>query len=237
MTVCSEKFRLLGRDVEVTFPAGAAVWPIRQILAGQEYPLLDAEYEPDCVIDVGANVGAAALFFASAYPWARFYCFEPSSTTFEYLERNVKPIPSVRTFKCGLGESDGEAKLYLGRQQCLQSSMLPNLEVLEEFELVRVRRASSALADLVEGRCILKIDTEGSEVPILEDLHELLPRVDILYVEYHSERDRRAIDRIVAPTFSLWRSHAQLMHRGNVVYVSDALVAEVPSLAQWEIRR
>ena len=238
MTAGSQTFRLLGKDVEVTFPdEGNAAWHIGNILAGRDYPLLDADYEPDCIVDIGANVGAAALYFASAYPWARFFCYEPSPSTFGYLERNVAAIPSVQTFNCGLGSAAAEAKLYLGSSQCLQNSTVRSPEVTERFETVRVERASAALAPLVGGRCILKIDTEGCEVPILEDARELLPRFDVIYLEYHSERDRRAIDAILAPAFALWRSRADMMHRGNLVYVSQALIDETPALGRWEIRR
>ena len=66
----------------------------------------------------------------------------------------------------------------------------------------------------------MKIDTEGCEVPILRSLEKFLPEVKVLYVEYHSERDRRLIDGILAETHVLWRGHVNLAYRGEFCYLN-----------------
>lgn len=227
------------RDVQVdmAYPdTGNAGQHLQNILSGRDYPLLDAPFEPDCIVDVGANVGATALFFAARYPSADIYSFEASPSNFEYLRHNTEAFATIHAFDFGLFDEDGEARLYLGASQCLQNSIHPSIEVREDFETIRLRKASAALSGVLQGRCILKIDTEGCETQILHDLGALLGAVDLLYLEYHSERDRRSIDRLLSPQFKLWHSHSEMVHRGNLAYVSERLLAEVPGLEQWEVK-
>ena len=238
MTDAYESFRVAGTEAHVAYPdTGNAGVHVRRILRGLDYPLLGHGYEPELIVDIGANIGATALYFADAYPWANIFCYEPSPSTYSYLERNARAAANVRTFNFGLSDADAEVKLYLGRSQCLQHSTIPSIEVGAAFEVISVKRASAALQGVIAEGCILKIDTEGCEVPILEDLRPHLALVDVIYLEYHSERDRRRIDELLAPSFSLWSSAAQVLHRGNLAYVSHNVLPQIPELGQWEIRR
>jgi hypothetical protein len=49
----------------------------------------------------------------------------------------------------------------------------------------------------LRGTKILKIDTEGSEIPILQSIGERVQDIDFILIEYHSEADRRAIDALL----------------------------------------
>ena len=51
-----------------------------------------------CVIDVGANIGASALFFALAYPNAKIVCFEPNPLPLPLLHiKDMAPSPDQET--------------------------------------------------------------------------------------------------------------------------------------------
>jgi hypothetical protein len=43
-------------------------------------------------------------------------------------------------------------------------------------------------------------------------------------VEYHSDRDRRLIDELMAETHILWRAHAPLAYRGEFCYLNRRLI-------------
>src|SRR5207248_1016813 len=98
------------------------------------------------------------------------------------------------------------------------------------------RRASTELASRgVRGVAIMKVDTEGCEVPILNDLRPMLPDVDFLHVEYHSEDDRRAIEGIVAGDFVLAQARAARPHRGTNSYASRQMISRHPKLDALKI--
>jgi hypothetical protein len=114
--------------------------------------------------------------------------------------------------------------------------VIPSIEVTEEFENVELRSANSELGKIIRDKCILKVDTEGCELPILKAIEDHLEKVAIIYLEYHSESDRIALERLLNPGFSLWYASASMVHRGNLGYLSKRLIEDFPELAQWEIK-
>jgi hypothetical protein len=67
---------------------------------------------------------------------------------------------------------------------------------------------------------ILKLDTEGCEVPILTALQNYLPQTEVIYLEYHSEFDRRRIDSMLDRTHVLFHAAVFEPHRGTIGYIA-----------------
>ena len=64
-----------------------------QVVLRQEYDL-PARREPSFIVDAGANIGLASVFFANRYPNARILSLEPEKGNYEMLVRNC-------TMSCG----------------------------------------------------------------------------------------------------------------------------------------
>lgn len=64
----------------------------------------------DCILDVGANIGALPLFLEGNGLAATVYCLEPVPAIFDVLRRNAALCPSLRLHLCniGLGSRAGE---------------------------------------------------------------------------------------------------------------------------------
>ena len=220
--------------LEVAFPNAANMASlVNRILRGGEYPMPELPgYAPRLVVDIGANIGAAALCFALRYPGAEVHCYEPSRHNLAFLRRNTAPLPRIHCHDHGLSDRDQEADLFLGVSQSMQCSVIASPETGGATERVTLRRARTALEplDLGAGRAVLKLDTEGCELPILSDLAPLLGGVDLIYVEYHSESDRRAIEGLLAERFALAAARAHHPHRGLNLYLATTLWAAYPAL-------
>jgi FkbM family methyltransferase len=196
---------------------------LTNIFQGREYPLsLPNDLEVETVIDIGGNVGAAAIWFHHHYPNARIVSYEPSPSSLKLLRENTESIANIETKPIGLSDRDGQALLHVGRHHAAQSSVIPHAETSEHTETITLRSAASEFKTLNVTRIsILKIDTEGCEVPILSDLRDWLDRVDAIYVEYHSEADRRAIDQLLAANFYLIHAIVRRANLGTLVYLSQ----------------
>ncbi len=225
-----------GTPRPVYYPdAGNMAAHIANILAGVDYPLVPIpDFRPRAVIDVGANVGAAALYFLSRYPSSRVWCFEPAPANVAYLRRNTGFTDRIEVCPYGLYSRTVRAPLYQGKSQCMQHSVYPGPEVTDRATPVELRCAAEELAGVTEEPWLLKIDVEGAELAVLQSLGPLLVRAGVIYLEYHSERERLAFDELLARDFLLWRSSAQFPHRGNVAYVAKAVVA-ASGFAAWPI--
>lgn len=195
------------------------------IFAGTTYPTITFVTSVKTVVDIGANVGAASVYFAIAYPDARVYAFEPGSAAFSLLQGNVEPFRNVTAFPFGLFSREQTVPLFQGKNDSVESSLYSSLRTSSEGEQIRLVCAPDFFAEHGMAQIdVLKVDTEGCEVPILRSLHLYLPEVKVLYVEYHSERDRRMIDEILAPTHVLWRGHVSFAYRGEFCYLKRELV-------------
>ena len=59
----------------------------RQVFVLQEYAL-DARWQPKTIVDAGANIGLASIYFANAFPSSRIVAVEPERGNFRLLQKN-----------------------------------------------------------------------------------------------------------------------------------------------------
>jgi FkbM family methyltransferase len=225
------RFEWDGQDLEFeSFENCFSRITCQTILDGKTYPLIPFVRDVEVVMDVGANVGAASVFFSLAYPDATVFAFEPGSRPYRLLERNTASRANVRTHDFGLHSSNVEAPLYWGKYDSGMSSVARSESTREASEVVRLRAVREWLGESGVTRIdVLKVDTEGCEVPILEALSDLLPGVQVVYLEYHSDDDRKAFDRILGDTHVLM--HGLMMaHLGEVAYVAKHLLESQPDV-------
>ena len=102
-------------------PLGRRVF--EEVVTGKSYPLQPSFGEVRTILDVGANVGAAALYFALNYPHARVLAYEPAPSSYALLVRNTRGLPRVEAFNFGLADEDRRALLYAGRQDSVTNSV------------------------------------------------------------------------------------------------------------------
>ena len=126
--------------------------------------------------------------------------------------------------------------LYRGKYDSGMSSVIKSESTRNESERSALRSVRDWLAENSISRVdVLKIDTEGCEVPILEALSDLLPQVKVIYLEYHNDDDRKEFDRILGDTHLL--AHGQMMvHLGEVTYVAKDVVRSESDLDRRPIK-
>ncbi len=205
----------------------------QSILTGNEYPRFTARgWDPKLIIDIGANIGAATLQFLSAYPGATIHCFEPCPEALKYLHLNTSGLEAVHVHDFGLSSNNEFIDMYIGNVRLSQSSLFASGEVSDQKVKVEIRSASEAFLNIgIEACDIIKIDTEGCEIPILLELESVLNKTDVVFIEYHSENDRLEIDKILSNNFLLWQAKPHAVHRGINVYLSRRIVDCFPQTA------
>ena len=207
----------------VRYPRSPAMKSVlSNVFKGHEYPqVLPKSFRPSLIVDVGGNVGAAAIWFHVNYPDAQIISFEPSTSLFEYLSSNTADYSQISVNNLGLADHDGQIDLHTSNISVAQNSLAKHPTANGAVESVKICRASTAFESLeIEKVSILKIDTEGCEVPILRDLGDRLDDVDAVYVEYHSEQDRRDIDGMMSKCFYLIHASVHHPNLGTMVFFS-----------------
>lgn len=206
------------------FDGPASVKAAKNILDGHAYEAFENIGAVNTIVDVGANIGATAVFFKNIHPEAVLYCFEPNPASFELLSFNTSQLDDINVYNCGLHEIESTVKLYKGRMGGISDSIIPWNAVTDDFFLIPLKNAAAEMRRLkVDVIDILKIDTEGCEVPILRSIVKWLADIKVVYLEYHSELDRLLIDMILRKTHVLYSSHSTNPHRGELVYINNDL--------------
>jgi FkbM family methyltransferase len=207
------------------------------IWSGRTYPPIPFTGPIRTIVDVGANVGAATVYFALTHPEARIFAFEPCPESYALWTSNVEGLANVTGFNFGLSDRDGQLPLYLGHEDPVTNSLGASVLNGRESVLVSLRAAGVILAEQgIDTIDILKVDTEGCEVAILRTLAAWLPRTGIIYVEYHAAADRLEIDRLLAPTHLLCRGVIQTPHRGELCYAARDRIPATQGGTALEIR-
>lgn len=132
---------------------------------------------PDPVLyDVGANIGYYPVRYAAKV--RHVYAFEPVSTTFAVLERNLRAngLENATALRVGLSDADGEAEINLWSSS--GSNTLYARDVSHE-SLGTETIALAGLDGLVAREqmlppTVMKIDVEGAELPALRGGRELI---------------------------------------------------------------
>ena len=220
-----------GRAYTITYPNRSITGEhVLKILKGENYSLPAPEiFTPHKIIDIGANVGAAAILFHHNYPLASITCCEPSSENLPFLRSNLEQLPNAEILPIALSNRSRSGRLYHGHLHSLQHSLHESPEVnTSDFEEIQIVEAREALASHIIPGTLLKIDTEGSELEILTNLSPLLSHCGAICLEYHSEKERRGIDALLSHTHHLLAATSRQVHRGDVTYLSNEIVERLP---------
>jgi FkbM family methyltransferase len=188
----------------------AAGWPVQKItLPGIAHPihirpgttdievlqqvLLDNEYEftlpvvPKIIIDAGANIGLASVYFANVFPHATIVAIEPDASNFKMLQKNLAAYPQVRILHAALWGTDGKLNLFYpngghcgfrtlegsgdGLAGCGQVGAVTIQSLMQSMQLPTID--------------LLKIDIEGAEREVFQHSAAWIDKTKMMMVELH----------------------------------------------------
>jgi FkbM family methyltransferase len=229
-----------GRVYPIRYPDSGYMEQVMQgIFGGTDYPRIDClTGTGDAIVDIGANIGCTAMLFRMHYANAPIYAFEPCRESYEFLAENAALLGRTQCFHCGLFDRDATTALHLSDTVSVTNSISASIFNTEQSETITLRRASTALDEAgIDRIAILKVDTEGAEIAILRDLEPRFDRIDAVFVEYHSDRDRLEIEHLMRDRFILYFAHAARPHLGTMAYVARDLIASNTDAARFAIAR
>ncbi len=150
------------------------------------------------IVDGGANIGLALLWWRSRWPEARILAFEPDPKLFKFLQCNTRHLRGLELFRCALTATGADGVFVSeGTDAGRMVGTTADAAIGEVIEVPSVT-LSSVLGDL-DIVDLLKLDIEGSETAVLEESEESLDKVERVFVEYHSFFEReQELGRLVS---------------------------------------
>jgi len=189
-------------DQQVKIRKGTSDFAVaKQIFLNDEYGIA-LPFEPYTIIDAGANVGYAALYFAARYQYATILAVECDSANFQAMMHNLnggpgtdQPHPRIIPIMAALWPVDTEiAVIDPGRKEW---AMRVVTQLEEGVAIFRNNAPGLSLKSLLRAACsgneagvvdILKIDIEGSELELFssaETVSTIQAQVRCVIVETH----------------------------------------------------
>ena len=194
------------------------------ILAGKTYPPVK-QIQPKVIMDIGANVGSTSVFFGLTYPQALIYAFEPTTMNFQLLEKNTDTFANIKVFNVGVLDKDVLAPIFFNSKNPGSNSLYPEGRFFEGSEEAQFISLNSFMMDNgVACIDILKIDTEGCEVTILESIVNKIPDISVIYVEYHTKNHGHTITELLSASHQL---HHHKLCGGSVGRVDASLIGKI----------
>ena len=144
------------------------------------------------MIDIGANIGAFAIFAASTSSQTRVYAYEPAAANFELLTKNIEMNGlegGILPFNQGLAGRRETRTMYT-------SPLSVGHSLYDQGAMAGTERVECVtLKDVFDGNGIttchlLKMDCEGAEYECLYNTpSEYLGKIESIRLEYHQRRD------------------------------------------------
>ena len=160
---------------------------IFSVFARNDYWLMNDHFD---IIDLGSNIGVAAVYFLSRNANNKIFCVEPDPNNLPFLEKNMGQYTDRKFIKKCAISPDKTGKLSFNiSSDGKYSSLMPlseerftdsiDVEVISINELL-----SEAFKVLDAQNVILKIDIEGLEAEVAKAIDfEKFPRLKKIIVE------------------------------------------------------
>lgn len=201
-------------------------------------------YNP-VIVEVGAYCGAETCIAKTLWPKSKVYAFEPNPRAFAQLQNTIieKQLMGVKPYNIALNHYNGDAILYVchglsGTDPSYEplSSLLPPLyEVESHYRGPKLEVPCVVLDDWcrqnrIDHIDILKLETEGNELQILQSSPNILKRTKMIHVQtfFHPFRKDMTYyfhlkDYLIKANFVVLAHWYEQGGRGNAVYISQEL--------------
>lgn len=189
----------------------------QRVADGEYAPPTGYSIDPSTILDIGANVGAFSYWAHSEWPQAAIDAYEPHPESAAMLRRNAAAFMpgAVRVHELAVRGVPWDGRLtvplYTGKNNIGECSMLRGHE--QTGEVIEV---DSISATELHSAHIVKVDTEGLELPILENLN--LDDTLVVMLEWHARRDRWKLGALLCERFDCVRDVPMVNDATNSVY-------------------
>jgi FkbM family methyltransferase len=156
------------------------------------------------ILDVGANVGSTALYYASLNPTARILAFEPHPDNYKKAAENIRlnHFQNIELVNMGCGEKKETVKLYEVNKNNPGMNRIIAAEQNFPYKTIEVDLLDNIASEKKIAKAdLIKIDVEGFEYSVLLGAKELIQKSKpTLFIELDDnnlkENNRRARELI-----------------------------------------
>ena len=183
---------------------------IQEIILKDQYCAQEFLKPESIVLDCGANIGMFSLWAHHLSPKSQIYSFEPTKSTFEILEKNIKENSLetfIHSFNLALGDKNQSTSILISQDNLGSVNTIFNSDFASHspFKYEGKQPVSMTTIDdfvkenKLERVDFIKMDTEGYEKPIIKGARETIKKFHpvIACSAYHLPKDKEEIPKLV----------------------------------------
>lgn len=159
---------------------------LEKIFVHDEYNL-PFDLKPQLIVDAGANIGMATLYFAHRYPEAQVVAIEPALSNFEMLQRNCKGLPNITLIQGALWHTNSALEIEDPTVAAWAFRVIERPTQSVGADVVTTITIPRLLAQVGAKRIgLLKIDIEGAELQLFSNgADKWIDLVKVIVIELH----------------------------------------------------
>ncbi len=139
------------------------------------------------IVDLGANSGLVSLYVHDICK--KVYAIEPTKDHLGILKDIIKTldIDNIKCCECAISDVTGEKDFFVSDTNSTMNTLIENNNVKKVEKVKTYKLIDFFKINDIERVDFLKMDIEGSEVPIIleKSFYKIYNIVDTLYVEIH----------------------------------------------------
>lgn len=229
--------------------------PIEVMQTGDEifkheiYKLYFPKQNPT-ILDIGANIGLATLYFKKTFPRSAIYAYEPHPLAFKCLKANAKmnEIANVHCLRKAVVAKKPSHKMQLYYSDLTSVVSSRYKENVARFASGKIKRMSVDCISLQEilknlkSIDILKIDTEGGEFELIPEIAKYSKIIHACIIEVHHLKNKNiflllnrlsrfytiAIDALPSNTVNEFIFSPEKSHNNFLIYAVSKIFANQP---------
>ncbi len=194
-----------------------------QIFNALEYDIR-LDFSPQTIIDAGANIGLASIYFANKYPAAKIIAVEPESANFNLLKKNTAPYKNVYPLKRAIS-NESDQYLHIVDDGYGEWGFMTHPKSHSQHKNIKGSVKTITIEEIIKENnlpCIdiLKIDIEGAEKELFDsNFHEWIAKTRCIIIELHDNMKKGASQSFFKVISQYNFSYS---HRGeNLVFINN----------------
>ena len=156
-------------------------------------------------LDIGAHLGTYTDLILKNNANCKVLAFEPQTEIFKKIRNKYKNQKNVMTFNYAISNKNGFRKLYVNKHDLTSTLSKFNLknkylnykaklfnsslkEMTKRIEIVKTRTLKKITSEKkIKKIDLLKIDTEGHELEVLQGLGKKINMIKYILIEFHQD--------------------------------------------------
>jgi FkbM family methyltransferase len=182
----SEETKFFGNQFWMT-DAPTFLSSLREIFIEEIYKF-ETTKKTITILDCGANLGLASIYFKRLYPSAKIIAYEADPNICKVMQQNFSSFgyTDVEARNTAVSNTNGKLHFHLdGGHAGMVTDCIQQANIVE-VEAVRLKDVLAGFSEIT----FLKIDIEGHESSVIPDIAQELKKVNFLFLEYHSFLDQ-----------------------------------------------